>query len=72
MAKHTLVSYSCYITNYETTCPRSLKRHHYYLVRRLALSRATEMKRLTLRGFSDKSFKAHPKVKVSSCDSFLL
>jgi hypothetical protein len=43
-----------------------LKGHHYYLIRRLALSRATEMKRLTLRGFSDKSFKAHPKVKVSS------
>jgi hypothetical protein len=30
------------------------------------------MKKLTLRGFSDKSFKAHPKVKVSVYASFRL
>mmetsp|Transcript_11040 Transcript_11040/g.27143 ORF Transcript_11040/g.27143 Transcript_11040/m.27143 type:complete len:262 (+) Transcript_11040:1801-2586(+) len=30
----------------------------------VALSRATELKRLTLRGFSEKSFRAHPKVKA--------
>ena len=29
-----------------------------------ALSRATELKLLTLRGFSEKSFRAHPKVKA--------
>ena len=31
----------------------------------VALSRATELKLLTLRGFSEKCFRAHPKVKVS-------
>lgn len=30
----------------------------------VALSRATELRRLTLRGFSEKTFRAHPKVKA--------
>lgn len=30
----------------------------------VALSRATELRRLTLRGFSEKTFRAHPKVKT--------
>ena len=38
----------------------SLTRQYY----KSALSRATELKLLTLRGFSEKSFRAHPKVKA--------
>jgi hypothetical protein len=33
-----------------------------------ALSRATELKLLTLRGFSEKAFRAHPLVKVRELD----
>jgi hypothetical protein len=35
-----------------------------YVVLLVALSRATELKLLTLRGFSEKAFRAHPLVKV--------
>lgn len=68
MVKHMLVS---------ETKHTNLKRYNiaasnnfFHILTFVALSRATELKLLTLRGFSAKAFRAHPKVKVIIFDIY--
>ena len=71
MAKHMLVSLIYHVFVFQVVHASFLPTLFlpYY---RKALSRATELKLLTLKGFSEKSFRAHPKVKVGISMVFVL